>query len=152
MKFSALAALTAVFGSAAAANKAVVINECDTNIYVQSVPFNGGAAGPLTTLKPGQRFSEDLRTSGSTIKIADTRTLNKPLFFGYSSDASNVYYELNTEFGNPFADKHNILNPGDGCQKFDCKAGDAKCYSTPSAQKNYACPNPVTLYAKICSK
>ncbi|KAH6964787.1 alkaline foam protein B precursor [Fusarium venenatum] len=152
MKFSAITAAAALVGAASAANKAVVINECDTAIYVQSVPFNGGAAGPLTTLKPGQRFSEDLRTPGSTIKIADTRTLNKPLFFGYSSDANNVYYELNTEYGNPFANKHNILNPGDGCQKFDCKAGDAKCYSTPSSKKNYGCPNPVTLYAKICAK
>ncbi|KAI1062924.1 hypothetical protein NW752_004229 [Fusarium irregulare] len=152
MKFSAVTALAALTGSAVAANKAVVINDCATNIYVQSVPFNGGAPGPLTTLKPGQRFSEDLRASGSTVKIADTRTLTKPLFFGYSSDANNVYYELNTQFGNPFADKHNILNPGDGCQKFDCKAGDAKCYSTPSSPKNYGCPNPVTLYAKICAK
>ncbi|QPC78112.1 hypothetical protein HYE68_008864 [Fusarium pseudograminearum] len=152
MKFSALTAAAAIFGSAAAANKAVVINDCATAIYVQSVPFNGGTPGPLTTLKPGQRFSEDLRTSGSTIKIADTRTLSKPLFFGYSSDANNVYYELNTQYGNPFASQHNILNPGDGCEKFDCKAGDAKCYSTPASKKNYSCPNPVTLYAKICAK
>ncbi|KAL4724555.1 hypothetical protein ACLX1H_007996 [Fusarium chlamydosporum] len=148
MKFTAFTALAAIFGTAAAANKAVVINDCTNTIYVQSFPFNG----PLTALKPGQRFSEDLRASGSTVKIADTRTLTKPLFFGYSSDANNVYYELNTQYGNPFANQHNILNPGEGCKKFDCKAGDAKCYSTPSSPKNYGCPNPVTLYTKICAK
>ena len=65
MKFSILTALAAVLGRAAAANQAVVINDCSTAIYVQSYPYNGGAPGPLTTVKPGQRFSEDMRTSGS---------------------------------------------------------------------------------------
>ena|SRR6478735_4527215 len=93
MKFAAFTALAAVFGSAAAANKANVINDCTNTIYVQSFPYGGGAPGPLTTVKPGQRFSEDLRASGSTIKIATTRTLTKPLFFGYSSESqpNNVY-------------------------------------------------------------
>ncbi|KAF5642028.1 hypothetical protein F52700_3209 [Fusarium sp. NRRL 52700] len=154
MKFAAFTALAAVFGSAAAANKANVINDCSNTIYVQSFPYNGGAPGPLTTVKPGQRFSEDLRASGSTIKIATTRTLTKPLFFGYSSESqpNYVYYEFSTEYGNPFADKHNILSPGDGCQKFDCAANDAKCYSTPSMKKVYGCPSPVNLYAKVCAK
>ncbi|KAF4996547.1 hypothetical protein FGRMN_4431 [Fusarium graminum] len=152
MKFSALTALTAIFGTAAAANKAIVINDCSTAIYVQSFPANGAAAGPLTTVKPGQRFTEDVRASGSTVKIAKTKTLAKPLFFGYSSDATNVYYEFSTEFGNPFADQHNILSPGEGCEKFDCKANDAKCYSTPSMKRVYGCPSPVNLYAKVCSK
>ncbi|KAG9503504.1 hypothetical protein J7337_003455 [Fusarium musae] len=154
MKFAAFTALAAVFGSAAAANKANVINDCTNTIYVQSFPYGGGAPGPLTTVKPGQRFSEDLRASGSTIKIATTRTLTKPLFFGYSSESqpNNVYYEFSTEFGNPFADKHNILSPGEGCEKFDCKANDAKCYSTPSMKKVYGCSSPVNLYAKVCAK
>lgn len=65
MKFSILTTLTALLGSAAAANQAVVINDCSTAIYVQSYPYNGGAPGPLTTVKPGQRFSEDLRSTGS---------------------------------------------------------------------------------------
>jgi hypothetical protein len=93
MKFSALTALTAIFGTAAAANKAIVINDCASAIYVQSFPYGGGAPGPLTTVKPGQRFSEDIRTSGSTVKIATTKTLTKPLFFGYSTESmpNNVY-------------------------------------------------------------
>ncbi|CAM1506031.1 Fc.00g056720.m01.CDS01 [Cosmosporella sp. VM-42] len=154
MKFSILTALAAVLGNAAAANQAVVINDCSTAIYVQSYPYNGGAAGPLTTVKPGQRFSEDMRASGSTVKIATTKTLTKPLFFGYSSTSSPnyVYYELSTEFGNPFANQHNILSPGAGCEKFDCAANDANCYSTPSMKKVYGCPSPVNVYAKVCAK
>ncbi|KAF4943849.1 hypothetical protein FSARC_14818 [Fusarium sarcochroum] len=65
MKFSILTVLAATFGSAAAANKAVVVNDCSNTIYVQSWPYNGGSPGPLTTLKPGQRFSENLRSTGS---------------------------------------------------------------------------------------
>ncbi|KAH7166515.1 hypothetical protein EDB81DRAFT_782369 [Dactylonectria macrodidyma] len=154
MKFSVLTTLTALLGSAAAANKAIVINDCSTAIYVQSVPYNGGAPGPLTTVKPGQRFTEDLRASGSTVKIATTKTLTNPLFFGYSSTAKPdyVYYEFSTQFGNPFANKRNILSPGAGCEKFDCAANDASCYSTPSMKKVYGCPSPVNVYARICAK
>ncbi|KAJ3548735.1 hypothetical protein NM208_g863 [Fusarium decemcellulare] len=154
MKFTVAAALTTLLGSAAAANQAIVINDCTTPIYVQSYPYNNGAPGPLTTVKPGQRFSENLRSSGSTVKIATTKTLTKPLFFGYSSTSKPdyVYYEFSTEFGNPFANKHNILSPGAGCEKFDCAANDASCYSTPSMKKVYGCPSPVNVYARICAK
>ncbi|KAJ4325095.1 hypothetical protein N0V84_003639 [Fusarium piperis] len=153
MKFSIFTTLVAV-GSVTAANQAVVINDCDTAIFVQSHPANNGAPGPLTTVQPGQRFSEVLRSSGSTIKIATTRTLTKPLFFGYSisSKPDNVYYEFSTEFGNPFANKRNILNPGAGCDKFDCAANDAKCYSTPGSKKVYGCPSPTNVYARVCAK
>lgn len=65
MKFSILTALTTLLGSAAAANQAIVINDCSNAIYVQSYPYNGGTPGPLTTVKPGQRFSESLRSTGS---------------------------------------------------------------------------------------
>ncbi|KAM5358638.1 hypothetical protein ACJZ2D_015122 [Fusarium nematophilum] len=154
MKFSVLSTLTALLGSAAAANQAIVINDCSTAIYVQSHPYNGGAPGPLTTVKPGQRFSETLRSAGSTVKIATTKTLTNPLFFGYSSTSKPdyVYYEFSTEFGNPFANKRNILSPGAGCEKFDCAANDAKCYSTPSMKKVYGCPSPVNVYARVCAK
>lgn len=65
MKFAIFTTLTALLGSAAAANQAIVINDCSTDIYVQSYPYNGGAPGPLTTVKPGKRFSENLRSTGS---------------------------------------------------------------------------------------
>ncbi|KAH7242079.1 hypothetical protein BKA59DRAFT_546427 [Fusarium tricinctum] len=153
MKFSILASLTALAGSAAAANQAVVTNDCSGTIYVQSWPYNGGAPGPLTALKKGQKFSENLRSTGSTIKIATTKTLDKPLFFGYSSTSkpNYVYYEFSTQWGNPFASKHNILTPGSGCKLFDCKPNDASCYSTPSMKKVYGCPSPVTVSATICA-
>ncbi|KAL4732123.1 hypothetical protein ACLX1H_001131 [Fusarium chlamydosporum] len=154
MKFSVLASLTALVSSATAANQAIVKNDCSGTIYVQSFPYNGGAPGPLTTLKPGQKFSENMRSSGSTVKIATDRSLTKPLFFGYSSTSkpNYVYYEFSTQWGNPFANKHNILSPGSGCKQFDCRAGQAGCYSTPSMKKVFGCPSPTTVTATICAK
>jgi hypothetical protein len=87
VSFVAIAALLGV----ASAQKAVVTNQCDTTIYVQSYPYDGGKAGPLTAVKPGKSFQEDLRSSGSTVKIAKTKTLDKPLFFGYSFGKNNNY-------------------------------------------------------------
>lgn len=55
------------------------------------------------------------------------------------------------QWGNPFADKHNILTPGPGCQVFDCGPNDAGCYSTPGMSKVYGCPQPVNLEADICA-
>ncbi|KAL6863318.1 hypothetical protein ACO1O0_003566 [Amphichorda felina] len=153
MKFTILAALGAILGTAAAVDQAIVINDCDKPIYVQSFPYDGSAPGALTTVQPGKRFTETQRATGSTVKIATTKTLSNPLFFGYSSTAepNYVYYELSTEFGNPFADEHNILNPGTGCEKFDCEANDEECYSTPDMKKVYGCPKPATLYTRVCA-
>ncbi|OTA65356.1 hypothetical protein K449DRAFT_403944 [Hypoxylon sp. EC38] len=148
---------TAIMGAALAATgvsaqQAIVHNNCQSTVYVQSFPYDGSAAGPLTTLAPGGTFSEPFRPSGSTIKLATTRTLSSPLFFGYSfsTNPDYAYYEFSTEWGNPFASSHNILTPGAGCEQFDCAPGQADCYSTPSAKKVYGCPQPVTLEAELC--
>lgn len=64
MKFS-LPVLAAVVGLATAADQAIVINDCSIPVYVQSFPYNGGDAGPLTKLNPGDRYTEDQKASGS---------------------------------------------------------------------------------------
>ncbi|KAJ5335581.1 hypothetical protein N7452_007984 [Penicillium brevicompactum] len=150
MKIS-LVTLSALLGLVSAQN-AVVKNHCATSVYVQSFPFDGSAPGPLTTVPKGGTFSEKFRTSGSTVKISKTKTLSTPLFFGYSfsSNPDYAYYELSTEWGNPFAANPNSLSPGDGCEVFDCAANDAACYSTPAHKKVYGCPQPVTLTADLC--
>ncbi|KAG6093228.1 hypothetical protein E4U30_004539 [Claviceps sp. LM220 group G6] len=151
MKASIFAVAAAMVGAASASN-AVVINSCQSAIYVQSFPYGGAAPGPLTTVQPGQSFSETLQNSGSTVKIATTKTLDSPLFFGYSfsSNPNYAYYELSTEWGNPFAGSHNSLSPGAGCKVFDCPPNDADCYSTPAHKIVYGCPQPVDLTAHIC--
>ena len=65
MKLSTIFAGAAIAATGASAQQAVVHNKCNVPIYVQSFPYNGGAAGPLTTVQPGQAFSEDFRKSGS---------------------------------------------------------------------------------------
>ena len=59
--------------------------------------------------------------------------------------------DLCSEWGNPFDNAHNILTPGDGCEVFDCKPGQANCYSTPASKKIYGCPQPVNLEATMCA-
>ncbi|KAI1158614.1 hypothetical protein F5B18DRAFT_640232 [Nemania serpens] len=149
---------TAIMGAAlvafgVSAQQTVVKNSCKSTIYVQSFPYDGSAAGPLTTVAAGKSFSETFRLSGSTVKVATTKTLNTPLFFGYSftSNPDYAYYELSSEWGNPFASSHNTLSPGEGCQVFDCAANQASCYSTPSMKKVFGCPQPVNLTATLCA-
>ncbi|GAP83028.1 putative 16 kDa allergen [Rosellinia necatrix] len=153
MKFSATVMGAALVASGVSAQKAIVNNNCKTSIYVQSFPFDGSAAGPLTTVAAGKSFSEDFRKSGSTVKIATTKTLTSPLFFGYSFSANPdyAYYEFSSEWGNPFASSHNILTPGDGCMVFDCAANQKDCYSTPASKKVFGCPQPVDLTATLCA-
>ncbi|KAI1121206.1 hypothetical protein F5Y10DRAFT_105493 [Nemania abortiva] len=143
----------ALLAAGVSAQEAVVKNNCQSTIYVQSFPYDGSAAGTLTTVTSGNSFSEGFRASGSTVKIATTKTLTGPLFFGYSfsSNPDYAYYEFSTEFGNPFLSFHNTLSPGEGCQLFDCAPGQTDCYSTPSMKKVYGCPQPVNLTATLCA-
>ncbi|KAI3333949.1 hypothetical protein F4824DRAFT_470357 [Ustulina deusta] len=142
----------ALFVCGVSAQKAVVTSSCNSTIYVQSFPYDGSTAGTLTAVPPGGRYAEDFRLSGSTVKLATTKTLSNPLFFGYSlsSNPDYVYYEFSAEWGNPFADSHNILTPGKGCEIFDCAANQVDCYSTPAVKKVYRCPPPVNLEAELC--
>lgn len=61
----------ALAATGAAAQQAVVKNNCQSNVYVQSFPFDGSTAGTLTTVAPGQSFSEDFHTSGSVSLAQD---------------------------------------------------------------------------------
>lgn len=65
MKFFATVVSAALVATGASAQQAVVKNNCADTIYVQSYPFDGSAAGPLTTLATGQTFSENFHSSGS---------------------------------------------------------------------------------------
>lgn len=47
------------------AQNAVVHNHCAATVYVQSFPYDGSAAGPLTTVPAGGTFEEKFRVSGS---------------------------------------------------------------------------------------
>lgn len=63
MKFTA--AIVALVATGVSAQQAVVKNNCASTIYVQSFPYDGSAAGTLTTVTPGNSFTEDFHTSGS---------------------------------------------------------------------------------------
>ncbi|KAI1827181.1 hypothetical protein F4861DRAFT_536366 [Xylaria intraflava] len=150
--FAAISGI-ALLAAGVSAQEAIVNNACNYTLYTQSFPYDGSTPGALETVAPGDAFSETFRPAGSTIKIAITKTLDTPLFFGYSFSTAPdyVYYEFSTQWGNPFANAHNILTAGSGCELFDCAAGDAACYSTPSQKKVYGCPQPVNVTATLCA-
>jgi hypothetical protein len=102
MKVSILA-VAALLGLASA-QKAVVVNGCSTAVYVQSYPYSGGS-GTLTTVQPGKSFSENFRSSGSTVKVAKTKTLDKPLFFGYSFSKNPDYAYCKPSHAHPANEK-----------------------------------------------
>lgn len=62
---------------------------------------------------------------------------------------TNIADEFSNQNGNPWADKHNTLDAGNGCSAFDCKPNDKNCYSQ-GGKTVYHCPTPVNLTAKIC--
>ncbi|KAI2640974.1 hypothetical protein GGS21DRAFT_351712 [Xylaria nigripes] len=143
----------ALVASGVSAQNAVVMNNCNSTIYVQSYPYDNSATGPLVSLDPGHSYNESFHTSGSTVKIDANMALTSPLFFGYSfsQDPNLAYYEFSTKWGNPFDSFHNILKANQGCALFDCAEGHDDCYSTPSDKKVYNCPQPVNLTATICA-
>lgn len=83
MKFSAATLMgAALVATGASAQQAAVKNNCASPIYVQSFPFDGSATGPLTTVAPGESFSEDFRKSGSVSPLSPRNlhdTKNKKL-------------------------------------------------------------------------
>ncbi|KAI9151391.1 hypothetical protein HJFPF1_08593 [Paramyrothecium foliicola] len=120
MKFS-LVAIAALL-SIASAQQAVVINDCKKTVYVQSFPYNGGQPGPLTTLKPGESFSENFRGSGSTVKIARTKTFDSPLFFGYSFSKNPDY----AYYAGVVVEENSQRLVCNGCRQADKAAGTEK--------------------------
>ncbi|KAG5980709.1 hypothetical protein E4U55_003734 [Claviceps digitariae] len=153
MKTFIVAAAAAMLGVASAAGNAIVFNNCEQTIWVQSYPVDLSQPGELVAVQPGLSFSEPFRAVGSTVKIATTRTLDGPLFFGYSfsHNPEYAYYELSAQWGNPFADKRVTLGAGDGCNVFNCQPNDPGCYSAPIGKKVFNCPLPVDLTARVCA-
>ncbi|XWW93608.1 hypothetical protein V2A60_001542 [Cordyceps javanica] len=135
----------------ASAQFAYVENHCSETFYVESFPNDDHAPGVLYTVKPGEYFQEAFRYYGTTVKISKSRNFDDALQFGYSfsSNPNTAYYEFSNVHGNPWADKHNTLDAGEGCESFDCAANDSNCYSR-YASRVLHCPEPVNITARIC--
>ncbi|OAA69548.1 hypothetical protein ISF_02818 [Cordyceps fumosorosea ARSEF 2679] len=149
MKASILSIVAAV--GLASAQYAYVENHCDHTVYVESFPYDNHAPGVLYTVKPGEYFKEAFRYYGTTVKISKSRNFDNVLQYGYSfgKNPDLAYYEFSNVNGNPWADKHNTLSAGSGCDSFDCKPNDASCYSKNGARVLH-CPEPLNITAKIC--
>ena len=65
MKFFAAIMGAAIVATGVSAQRAIVKNNCQSTVYVQSFPYDNSGDGPLTTVAPGGNFTEDFKTSGS---------------------------------------------------------------------------------------
>ncbi|OAA47484.1 16 kDa allergen [Beauveria brongniartii RCEF 3172] len=135
----------------ASAQYAFVENHCDKTVWVQSYPYDGQAPGAASAVEPGKSWQEPFRYQGSTVKISKSRNFDDALQYGYSftSNPNLAYYEFSNEHGNPWADKHNTLSAGSGCDSFDCAPNDYNCYSK-GGSKVLHCPQPLNITAQIC--
>ncbi|TDZ46955.1 Antigenic thaumatin-like protein [Colletotrichum trifolii] len=106
-----LTSLLAFAAPIAALGRAVVVNNCATEVSLWSVGGSVAAVGPL---RPnggsyGETFTRDAVTGGKTLKITAARdglyTGAAQLNFAYNLDGGQVWYDLSTVFGAPFAGK-----------------------------------------------
>ncbi|ORY14036.1 hypothetical protein BCR34DRAFT_613013 [Clohesyomyces aquaticus] len=138
MRF-AIATTIALATSVSAVGRAVVQNNCNEKVYVNSV---GASVGPQQVLSKGQSYSETLRRDPTTGGIAIKMTkVDNGLYsgapqqiFSYSLDGAQVWYDLSAVMGEPFQGQH-ITVKSNGCGTIDWANGS----------------NPGGSQVKVCS-
>ncbi|KAF2475471.1 uncharacterized protein BDR25DRAFT_102990 [Lindgomyces ingoldianus] len=126
MRFTT-ASVIALATSVSAVGNAVVKNNCNEKIYVNSV---GSSVGPQSTLSKGQTYLEvlhrDPTAGGIAIKITK---VDSGLYsgapqqiFSYSLDGAQVWYDLSAVMGEPFHGEH-VTVTSNGCGTIDWPNG-----------------------------
>ncbi|KAF2278891.1 uncharacterized protein EI97DRAFT_372533 [Westerdykella ornata] len=116
---SAIVALAALASSVSAVGNAIVKNNCPSTFYLWSV---GGSIGPEVAVAPGKNYTEVLRrdptSGGVALKITRTAgglfTGAPTQIFSYTLDGAQVWYDLSTVFGEPFAGSHLTVTANGG--------------------------------------
>lgn len=106
-----LVSLFSLFTSSSASDaphgNAIVVNNCDNNIFVWSV---SGSIGPRQTVAPGDNYTEaihrDPASGGVTLKITETKNGlwdgSSQMIFAYSLAGDRTLYDLSAVFRSPF--------------------------------------------------
>lgn len=98
--------------------RAVIVNHCQTPIYIWSV---GSTVRPQTTILPYGRYFEtfrrDVGTGGIAIKISTVQdglyTSAPQTVFAYNLSRNKVWYDLSDVFGDPFKGHPVVLQPAE---------------------------------------
>ncbi|KAJ5168837.1 Antigenic thaumatin-like protein [Penicillium canariense] len=115
---ASLPSATPITSSNAHLGRAVVVNHCQTPVYIWSV---GSTVRSPATVRPGNRHSETFRhdaaTGGIALKIStvsDGLYTSAPLtIFAYNLNGQQVWYDLSDVFGDPFKGHSVVVSPAE---------------------------------------
>ncbi|KAF2835983.1 hypothetical protein M501DRAFT_277294 [Patellaria atrata CBS 101060] len=135
------AALFAAIPFASAGNpsggRAIVINQCDFDVYLWSIDADRVSSKPTTCItKSGGTYEERYRvpsTGGVSMKLAKADHLGPDVHitqFEYTL-AGNIWYDISnvdcTTVACPFQSYGMTMRAGSGCPVVRCHAGDMTC-------------------------
>lgn len=151
MRTSTAAIISGLAALAAAESQAVVLNNCDSSVYIWSV---GSEVEDIGELASGDSWSQDLVrdpvTGGLAIKITteeDGLYNGAPqLNFAYTLDPDRVFYDLSDVFGSPFAGEKVLLEPSDE----DCDSIEFSEGSQVSGSEVKSCQPKTDLRLHLC--
>lgn len=132
---------------------AVVINNCDSNIFLWSA---GGFIGPRQTIAPGDAYSEaihrDSVSGGVAFKITETKNGiwegSSQMIFAYSLTGNRVWYDLSAVFGSPFeGDAVCVVPENDKCP-FICWPNG----TNPGGSSVKACEEGCDIVMTACAR
>ncbi len=136
-----------------AVGRAIVTNQCDAPIYLWSV---GSSISNRTVLSKdstyGEKFHSDFKSGGIALKITSTPDgLTTPnasqLIFAYNVDASFVWYDLSSLFGDGFAGSTLRVQPSnDACDTISWHDG-----KTPAGSQVRKCEKETNLELTFCT-
>ncbi|KAL1998974.1 hypothetical protein VTN02DRAFT_5264 [Thermoascus thermophilus] len=115
----ALAATASLASLAHAASSAIIVNHCNTTIYLWSV---GSTVGPQVTIAPNASYTEPFRvdrgSGGIALKITRVKyglyTGEPQTILAYSLQGDQIWYGPSDIFGDPFHGSRVELVPSDG--------------------------------------
>ena len=122
---------------------AIIINECDYNIWYVNVPEQGRGADVFGLIKPGDNYSVeyDAPQVGHSIKLTRVEDdFTDILQFEYAQTLDNyIDYDVSKVNGNPFEFEGFRLNAGMGCPSVLCESPVDGCkglYTEPIGHMN----------------
>jgi hypothetical protein len=153
MLLSSLLTIVSLTTTVCATGRAIITNQCDAPIYLWSV---GGSISPQTILPKdssyGEVFTSDPISGGIALKITSTPgglfTPNaSQLIFAYNIDDTDVWYDMNSLFGDGFAGRTLKVQPSDsGCESISWYDG-----RTPAGSQVKKCQKETNLELTFCT-
>ena len=135
--------------------KAIVLNGCNEDVYLQNTPSAGGGyANVDRILTPNstyeQHFTPLENGQGWSIKLAKDASLVNILQYEYTwhplLTPGTIWFDLSQVNGDPWKDEYCISASGDGCNP----SQHAYRYPTDDSYGMQACPSDANITVTLC--